>query len=269
MKHKVNLVYLLIILGLTLLLTACLTTPLVVEGEMSAPVVTLVTAEPTAELLATPDRTETAELPSSTQPILTPFVPPPPTNTPAPASGPPPTITSPAPTDPHFVTQDVTAVRVGPGLDYELSHFLGPGTTVMLAGRNAEGGWWAIHGPGDGPGPRSWVADTDVTVAGNINNLPVLPAPILPPTPIPSPDVPFIGETGPPPTEHCIVSHPGEGGAINIHLGPGEQFALVARLDKGRWAESIQGQVGWYEIRLGPGEVGWVNGTAVAVNEHC
>jgi hypothetical protein len=70
-------------------------------------------------------------------------------------------------------------------------------------------------------------------------------------------------------TERCIVSHPGEGGAINRHLGPGEQFALVARLDKGRWPESIQGQVGWYEIRLGPGEVGWVNGTAVAVNEHC
>ncbi|MFO7540112.1 MAG: hypothetical protein R6X32_18890, partial [Chloroflexota bacterium] len=146
MSHKIYLVYLLIILGLTLLLTACLTTPLVVEGERPTPVVTLVvaepsaepSAEPTAELLATPDRTETAEPPSSTQPTFTPFVLPPPTNTPAPASGPPPTVTSPASTDPHFVTQDVTAVRVGPGLDYELSHFLGPGTTVMLAGRNAE-----------------------------------------------------------------------------------------------------------------------------------
>jgi uncharacterized protein YgiM (DUF1202 family) len=255
--------------SLSVWLTACLAFPIVVEGTMPTPVVTLVVAEPTAELLATPDRTETAEPLSSIQPTFTPLVPPPPTNTPAPASGPPPTVTGPAPTDPHFVTQDVTAVRVGPGLDYELSHFLGPGTTVMLAGRNAEGSWWAIHGPGDGPGPRSWVADTDVTVADNTSNLPILAPPTLPPTLVATPDVPLVGETGSPPAEHCIVAHPGQTGPVNVHLGPGEQFALVARLDINRWAEAIQEQVGWYEIRIGPGEVGWVNGTAVALNENC
>jgi hypothetical protein len=36
------------------------------------------------------------------------------------------------------------------------------------------------------------------------------------------------------------------------------------RLDVNRWTEAIQEQVDWYEIRLGPGEVGWVRGTAVA-----
>jgi uncharacterized protein YgiM (DUF1202 family) len=255
MSHKIYLVYLLIILGLTLLLTACLTTPLVVEGERPTPVVTLVVAEPSLELSATPDPTETAE-PTSTatsQPTHTPL----------------PTATSQAQIQPHLVTSDETAVRVGPGLDYELSHFLGPGTTAPILGRNAGGGWWAIHGAGDGPGPHAWVADTDVTVTGNTSSLPILPAPNLPPTLVATPDVPLVGETGSPPAERCIVSHPGEGGAINIHLGPGEQFALVARLDKGRWAEAIQEQVGWYEIRIGPGEVGWIRGTAVALNELC
>jgi hypothetical protein len=123
---------------------------------------------------------------------------------------------------------------------------LGPGTTVLpFWAATLTVNWWAIHGPGDGPGPRSWVAAAEVVIVnGNINDLPILPAPILPPTPVPLPDVPLVGETGSPPAERCIVSHPGEGGAVNIHLGPGEQFALVARLDKGRWAESHPGAGG-------------------------
>jgi hypothetical protein len=254
MKYKIYSVYLLIILGLNLLLMACLTIPIVVEGEMPTPVVTLVAAEPSPELSATPEPTATA----TSQP----------TNTPTPTIRP--TITVQPEIQPYLVTSGETAVRVGPGLDYDLSHFLGPGTTAPILGRNAASDWWAIHGPGDGPGPRSWVAAAEVVIVnGNINDLPILPAPILPPTPVPLPDVPLVGETGSPPAERCIVSHPGEGGAVNIHLGPGEQFALVARLDKGRWAESIQEQVGWYEIRIGPGEVGWVDGTAVALNENC
>jgi len=271
MKVKTTM-YLIALSNLTLWLTGCLTVPVVVEGTMPTPLVTFVAAEPTGgpaiELSSTPDRTEAPQPPTSVTPTFTPWIPPP-THTPAPLSGPPPTFTSPAPSDPHFVTQDVTAVRVGPGLDYELSHFLGPGTTVLLSGRNAEGDWWAIHGPGDGPGPRSWVAAADVTVAGNTSDLPILAAPPLSPTPAGQLAVPLVGETGPPPAERCIVSHPGQTGPINVHLGPGEQFALVARLDINRWVEGIQEQVGWYEIRLGPGEVGWVNGTAVALNEHC
>jgi hypothetical protein len=66
MKHKIHLLYLFMILGLNLLLTACLTMPLVVEGEMPTPMVTLVAAEPSPELSATPDPTETAEPSSST-----------------------------------------------------------------------------------------------------------------------------------------------------------------------------------------------------------
>ncbi|MFO7537196.1 MAG: hypothetical protein R6X32_03960 [Chloroflexota bacterium] len=41
----------------------------------------------------------------------------------------------------------------------------------------------------------------------------------------------------------------------------------MARLEKGRWAEAIHKQVGWYEIQIGPGEGGWIRGTAVALND--
>jgi hypothetical protein len=260
MKHKIHLLYLFMVLGLNLLLTACLTMPLVVEGEMPTPMVTLVVAEPSAEPSAMPETTETAELTATAtaQPTHTPTI----TIRP--------TITARAEREPHLITQAETTFREGPGLTYAPYFVMGPDATAPILGRNGDGTWLATYGPGGGPGPRSWVAAAEVMIVnGNINDLPILPAPILPPTPVPLPDVPLVGETGSPPAERCIVSHPGEGGAINIHLGPGEQFALVARLDKGRWAESIQEQVGWYEIRIGPGEVGWVNGTAVALNENC
>jgi hypothetical protein len=262
MKQQIYLVNLLVILGLNLLLTACLTTPLVVEGEMPTPIVTLVAAEPSLEPSATPDPTETAEPTSTATPQ--------PTHTPVPTNTPLPTATSQGQSEPHLITQAETTFREGPGLAYAPYFVMGPDTTVPILGRNGDGTWLATYGPGGGPGPHSWVAAAEVVIVnGNINDLPILPAPILPPTSVPLPDVPLVGETGSPPAERCVVSHPGEGGAVNIHLGPGEQFALVARLDKGRWVESIQEQVGWYEIRIGPGEVGWVDGTAVALNEHC
>jgi uncharacterized protein YgiM (DUF1202 family) len=262
MKNKKRL-GLILTFGLHLLLTACLARPLIVEGEMPTPVMTLAIAEPSPEPSSEP--TATLAPTETADPTATPTAQP--TNTPAPTNTPQPTATSQA--QAHLVTQGETAVRVGPGLDYDLSHFLGPGTTAPILGRNAQGGWWAIHGPGDGPGPHAWVADGDVTVTGNSGSVPILPAPGLPPTPVGLPDVPLVGETGSPPAGRCIVAHPGQTGPINVHLGPGEQFASVARLDVNRWAETVQEQVGWYEIRLGPGEVGWVNGTAVALNEFC
>lgn len=250
---------LIILFSLNMLLTACLANPAIVVGGSPTPVETLILTEPTDEPTATPAPTtpaaETHEPTAPAQPV----------NTPVPL----PTITSLTPVAPHFITTRETAVRVGPGFAYDLSHFLGTSTTVPILGRSADGGWWAIHGPGDGTGPVSWVAGADVTVIGDTSTLPILAAPILPPTPVTVPDVPLIGETGSPPSGRCIVAHPGQTGPINVHLGPGEQFALTARLDVNRWAEAIQEQVGWYEIRLGPGAVGWINGTAIAVNKFC
>lgn len=240
-------------------LTACLSGPLIVEGEAPTPVDTAVLLPPivaaTPTLVVTATAVPTAVTSSTMPPAATP-TPMPPSPTPLPA-------------DPRLITQGETAVHIGPGLEYELSHFLGPGTTAPILGRNVAGDWWAIHGPGDGPGPHSWVAAADVIVEGHTGHLPILPAPILPPTPVGAHDVPLVGETGSPPSERCIISHPGLTGPVNVHLGPGAQFALIARLDVNRWAEGIQEQVNWYEIRLGPGQVGWILVTAVALNEFC
>lgn len=81
--------------------------------------------------------------------------------------------------------------------------------------------------------------------------------------------MPLVGDTGPLPADRCTVSHTGQTGSANVHLGPGKQFALVARLDRNRWAEGLQVQAGWYEIRIGPGQTGWVEATVVAANDFC
>jgi hypothetical protein len=223
--------YVMIAIGWQLLLTACLTTPVMVDGEAPTPVITVELIDPTAEASPVP----------------------------------PPIDASPDQPAPHFVTQEETAVYSGPGLAYERSHFLGPDTTVSILGRNAEGGWWAIHGPGDGPGPHSWVADADVTVVGDTSHLPILTAPDSLPD-----DAPLVGEMiDAPPTERCIIAHPGMTGPINIHLGPGEQFTRIAQLGQNRWVEGIAEQGGWFEVRIGIEQTGWVKAADVAVNERC
>lgn len=259
MHMKSRTACILAVLGLTMLLTACLTEPLPVQGEAPTPVDVVELLPTTAVPTPTVASVTTAEL------LPTPSA----SHTPTPMPTPLPATAVPVPVPPHLITRGETAVRTCPGLAYALSHFLGPGTTAPILGRHVDGGWWAIHGPGDGPGPHSWVADGDVTVAGDTANVPIFAAPAFPPTPVSSHDVPLVGETGVPPAERCIISHPGMVEPINVHLGPGAQFALIARLDVNRWAEGIQEQVGWYEIRLGPRQVGWAPVTAVALNEFC
>lgn len=53
----------------------------------------------------------------------------------------------------------------------------------------------------------------------------------------------------------------------DIHLGPGRQFALVARL--GNWAEVLKTEAGWHQILLGPGDVGWISDEDVDLSGPC
>ncbi|WP_420645025.1 hypothetical protein [Candidatus Leptofilum sp.] len=258
----------------------------------------------------------------------------------------------PANQEPTILTQDATNVRQGPGLAYAVSHVLGAGTTMPILGQNLAGDWWAVPGPGDGPGPVGWVFSGVVSVQGNVDSVPVLPA-------LPLADVPIMGNSGQQAADVCTVSHPGPGdlgplyvyagpdehafavaarlgldrwvtvigrdndwyhvqddaeftawvpvahvahnglcqpddgpGSMplvefpgsppthvclanrqgqtpppDIHLGPGRQFALVARL--GNWAEVLKTEIGWHQITLGPGEVGWVDGADIELTGPC
>lgn len=321
-----------LILLLLLAITAC--APTGGAPPTSPPLLTLVPQTPTThptETAVSPTATATAPATSTTQPA-------------------PPTLAPPVNQDPMIITHDATNVRRGPGLAYEVSYVLGAGTAAPILGRNDAGDWWAVPGPGDGPGPVGWVSAAVVAVQGSTGQAPILLAPPL------TPDLPLLGNTGQPVGDNCTVSHPGpgDGGPLfvyaapnadavaefgfnrwatvigrdnewyhiqdaaglsgwvpvaqvahnglcqpddgpgslplienpgsppadrcianrpgqfpppNIYLGPGPQFALIARL--GNWAEVLQSSAGWHQIWLGPGDIGWISDADVDLNGTC
>ena len=171
----------------------------------------------------------------------------------------------PANQDPTARTHDATNVRHGPGLAYEVSHVLGAGTTMPILGRNQAGDWWAVPGPGDGPGPVGWVFDGVVAVQGNVNNLPILPAP-------PLTAVSIMGNAGQPAADVCTVSHPGPGdiGPLYVYAGPNEHtFAIIAQLGLDRWITVIGWDNDWYHVQDAAGLIGWVPVAQVAHHGLC
>jgi hypothetical protein len=85
--------------------------------------------------------------------------------------------------------------------------------------------------------------------------------------PLAEPDLPVIMDPGSPPADRCVVVHPGGTVVVTIYLGPSTAFAPIARL--GNWAEVLNGESGWYQIQIGPGQTGWVNETAVVLAGPC
>ncbi|MCA9953440.1 MAG: SH3 domain-containing protein [Ardenticatenaceae bacterium] len=163
--------------------------------------------------------------------------------------------------DPVIITNDFTNARRGPGLAYEVSHVLSAGTTVAIVGRNETGSWWAIPGPGDGPGPVGWVYGAVVTIQGDLSHVPVLAAPPL------IPDVPIMGNTNLLPADICTVAHPGPGdtGPLYVYRGPDKQsFAVVAQLGLDRWVTVIGRDNDWYHVQDDAGLTGWVPVAEVA-----
>jgi hypothetical protein len=79
--------------------------------------------------------------------------------------------------------------------------------------------------------------------------------------------VPLIEDPGSPPSGVCIANRPGQFPPPDIHLGPGRQFALIARL--GNWAELLKTEAGWHQILLGPGDVGWISDDDVDLTGPC
>lgn len=64
----------------------------------------------------------------------------------------------------------VITVRDGPGSDYDLIYFLEPGETAVAVGRNELGSWLLLDDGG-------WVAASAGVVTGDIEALPIVPAP--------------------------------------------------------------------------------------------
>lgn len=138
------------------------------------------------------------------------------------------TISDNAPTpvnqNPVVITNAVTNVRLGPGLAYPVSHVLSAGTTAPILGRNNAGTWWAVPGPGDGPGPVGWISGAVVTVQGDVSNTPILTTPPL------KLDIPVMGNTGLPPADGCTVAHPGPGDIGPLYVYEGPESPVMAAL---------------------------------------
>ena len=113
-------------------------------------------------------------------------------------------------------------------------------------------GWHQIR---TGAGEVGWVDGEEVGLSGLC----------APPPPTAAVDVPLIPDPGAPPSSVCVPSHPGPGAPpANVHLGPAEQYAVIAR--PGNWAEVLKRSAGWHMIWIGPGDVGWVEGERVILS---
>jgi hypothetical protein len=174
---------------------------------------------------------------------------------------PPPTVTPPQFIDPHVITIKAANVYSGPGMNFELYYSLGEGISVPVQGRSEDGQWWAVPGPGDGPGPLGWIHTADVQFYGDLNLVVILPPPNTAP-----PEFPVHLDPGSPPSNACVVFPRGVAMPL-IRLGPGEQFGGVAYL--GNWVEVLGTEMGWYMVDLGPGTTGWVYGEEVRLEGEC
>ena len=77
-------------------------------------------------------------------------------------------------------------VRLGPGTNYPIVGFAPFGTTGEIIGVSQDGLWWAANAP-KSPSQIGWVLG-ELVAAENVENVRVLPAPVLPePTPAPTP----------------------------------------------------------------------------------
>jgi uncharacterized protein YgiM (DUF1202 family) len=72
--------------------------------------------------------------------------------------------------------------RKGPGAGYHAITFLIKGTAYNVMGRDSASSWWQIQAPGN---VTCWVADSDVTRQGAVEQVAIAQAPALPGMPAP------------------------------------------------------------------------------------
>lgn len=173
------------------------------EPQPPTPIVVTATPEPTAaadlEATIAALATEIAggkdpvDPPAPEPPAPEPPDPDPPTVTPtteppAPVPPPPdPPTTTPTIAIPHGIVSAPVSVNVrsGPDTEYPIARVSARGTRLEVVGRSLDGEWWQVRVP-DIAGGVGWVS-TIYLETQNTANVPVAPAPPLPPTITPSP----------------------------------------------------------------------------------
>ena len=140
-------------------------------------------------------------------------------------------------------------VRSGPGTDYPVYGVMPIGTTAQVVGKNTDGSWWALSIP-VAPLGQGWVSGQYVTTS-NVESIPVLPAPPVPPT---------TEFTGPQPNDPQVSILD----ATYVRSGPGEAYPAYGVAPAGAKATVIgrsQDNLYWV-VRINPTlvstGVGWV-----------
>ena len=170
--------------------------------------------------------------------------PPPPGPTPDP-SIPIAIVPTPAPGEPSALANYNTTINSGPGTNYVVyAVFLG-GSTAKVVGKSEDGLWWAVSVPvATGSGGNGWVEAAWVT-ASNIDGVPVLPTPPVPPT------VDLV-PPGPEDPQATAIAN------VYVRSGPATNFPAYGIAPAGANARvlgvSEDGQ--WWVVRLNPENVG-------------
>ena len=176
--NKNTVILSLVVLGV-LLLSAC--APAATPTAAPTQDVALIQTQAAQTVVA--DMTQNAPAPTQAPPAT---VAPTAEPTMAPAPGPTPdpnipvaVVPTPAPGEPAVVANYNTIIYGGPGTNYVVYSVLLGGSTAKVVGKSEDGLWWAISVPvaADGNG---WVDAAWVT-ASNVDAVPVLPTPPVPP----------------------------------------------------------------------------------------
>ena len=179
-----------------------------------------------------------------------------------PSSTPPPAVpVSPiAAGEPQVTALDSVYVRSGPGEIYPAYGVAPAGTTGRVIGKSADGLWWQVALPTDKVGAgNGWVSAMYVT-ASNVQNVPVVAAPPLPPVI----NVGTVDTNGPYVT--CVTG-------VNVRSAPSTDATVygVAPVGARFQAIGVSSDYQWYQVAIPTNLVaagnGWVSASYVyAVN---
>ncbi|MGD9094115.1 MAG: SH3 domain-containing protein, partial [Anaerolineales bacterium] len=156
-------------------------------------------------------------------------------------------IPPPASGVPTVTTTTYVNVRSGPGLNYPIYFVAEPGASGEAVGISQDGGWYAVNVPEVGV---VWVSAQYVT-AQNTEELPVYPAPPVPPTVQP-----------PPPQSGSVTGITKD--SLSVRSGPAGAFPSYGKIPMGTTV-TIVGQsddLAWYAIaiptEIAPDGIGWI-----------
>lgn len=158
----------------------------------------------------------------------------------------------PAPNTPYAVAATAVNVRSGPSTDFPSYGAAQPGQSAEVLGKSQDAAWWVVRLPTTvSPEGQGWVSAAYVN-AYNIDNVPVVQAPPLPPE--------VAAPTPPPGVVTVVTTEP-----LNVRAGPGNEFPSYGMVPRGFVFQAVgrSSNGRWVAVNVpttfSPTGIGWVN----------